>query len=208
MTAMGPWGAGELAALFGMWAVMMAAMMVPSATPILALVGGVARRRRENGGPIVSSGIFLSGYLAVWTVFSAAAALGQWGLHRAALMSPAMETRHPQLAGALLLIAGLYQWLPLKELCLTHCRSPLGWLSAEWREGPRGAFVMGARHGTFCLGCCWALMTVLFVVGVMNLLWIVGLAALVLVEKVVPQGRVIGKAAGIALIVWGVVLVV
>jgi predicted metal-binding membrane protein len=136
----------------------------------------------------------------VWTGFSAAAALAQAALHQAALLSPAMATTSPLLGGALLIVAGVYQWLPVKSACLGHCRSPHGFLDGQWSEGPSGALRMGLRHGVLCLGCCWALMALLFVAGVMNLIWIAGLAALVLVEKVVPGGIWLGRAVGVALI--------
>lgn len=204
----GPWSLGDFAALFAMWSVMMVAMMLPSAAPTILLVAGVARRRRERGVPSVHTGVFAAGYLTAWIGFSAVAALAQWGLHRAALLSPMMVSASPRLSGGLLLAAGIYQWLPLKGVCLTHCRSPLGWLGTSWREGTAGAFAMGLRHGTFCLGCCWALMGLLFVAGVMNLVWVAAIAALVLLEKVGPAGRVIGRVAGVAMAVWGAALLI
>ncbi len=203
MPGVRPWGAGDLVVLFVMWSVMMIAMMLPAAAPTILIVTGVARRRTGTDAPRVRTGLFLAGYLTVWLGFSALAASGQWLLHRAALLTPGMELAHPSIAGALLLVAGVYQWLPIKNICLAHCRSPIGWLGTEWREGARGAFVMGARHGAFCLGCCWALMLLLFVAGVMNLAWVAAIAALVLVEKVAPAGRMIGRLAGIGMALWG-----
>ena len=201
------WGGAEVAALFAMWSVMMVAMMLPSAAPVLLLVAGMTRRRRERGIPAAHTGIFLAGYLAAWTGFSAAAALAQWALHRSALLSGSMSLVDPRLSGVVLVVAGVYQWLPLKSVCLTHCRSPVGWLGSEWREGAGGAFVMGLRHGIFCLGCCWALMALLFVAGVMNLVWVAAIAVLVLLEKTGPAGRMVGRAAGVLLAVWGVSLI-
>jgi predicted metal-binding membrane protein len=131
------------------------------------------------------------------------AAAAQWELNRRALLSPAMASASPLLAGGLLIAAGVYQWLPLKGACLSHCRSALHFFGPEWREGALGALIMGARHGTYCVGCCWLLMTLLFVAGVMNLLWVITLAALVLVEKLVPGGVRLGRAAGAMLVVWG-----
>jgi predicted metal-binding membrane protein/arylsulfatase A-like enzyme len=203
MPDMRSWSAAELFALFLMWAVMMAAMMLPSAAPMILLFAGVQRRRLERAGPAVPTAVFAAGYLLVWTVFSAAAALTQWGLHQAALLSPAMASTSPILGGTLLVIAGAYQWLPFKSACLGHCRSPLGFFGSEWREGSGGALAMGVRHGTYCLGCCWALMTLLFVVGVMHVPWVAAIAALVLVEKVTRVGPWIGRLAGIGLILWG-----
>ncbi|HEU4830171.1 MAG TPA: DUF2182 domain-containing protein, partial [Gemmatimonadales bacterium] len=185
-----PWGAGDLMVLFVMWSAMMVAMMLPAAAPTILLVTGLARRRAGTDAPRVHTGLFLGGYLAAWVGFSAVAAYAQWLLHGAAVLTPGMALADPRVAGALLLFAGLYQWLPIRNVCLTHCRSPIGWLSSEWREGSAGAFLMGARHGAFCLGCCWALMLLLFAAGVMNLVWVAAIAALVLVEKVAPAGRV------------------
>ena len=203
MPAAGSGGAGELAWLIAMWAVMMVAMMLPSAAPAILLFAGVTRRRREQGRPAVSAVVFGAGYLAVWTGFSAVAGLTQLLLHRAALLSPAMASATPTLGGALLIAAGVYQWLPLKGTCLTHCRSPLGFFSHAWREGAAGALLMGLRHGLYCVGCCWLLMALLFVAGVMNLLWVAAIAGFVLVEKVVPGGWVLGKVAGALLVAWG-----
>ena len=204
MPAPHPWAPLDLALLFLMWAVMMVAMMLPSAAPMILLVASVNRGRRERGSAAGSTATFVAGYLLVWTGFSAAAALAQAALNQAALLSPAMATTSPLLGGVLLLVVGIYQWLPLKTACLGRCRSPLGFLTSEWREGHRGALVMGVRHGLFCLGCCWALMALLFVAGVMHLAWVAGLAALVLVEKVFPGGHWIGRAAGVALAAAGV----
>jgi predicted metal-binding membrane protein len=203
MPAMHGWDPADVALLFLMWAVMMVAMMLPSATPMILLVASVQRRRRERGSPSAPPAIFVAGYLLVWTGFSAAAALAQTGLHQAALLSPAMATTSPVLGGLLLVTAGLYQWLPAKAACLGRCRSPLGFLGSEWREGAVGALVMGVRHGVFCVGCCWALMTLLFVAGVMNLAWIAAIGGLVLLEKVAPAGPWIGRVGGLALAAWG-----
>ncbi len=137
------------------------------------------------------------------TGFSVAATLIQWAMHGAMLISPAMVGTSPLLGGAVLVAAGIYQWTPAKHACLAHCRSPLGFLLNEWRDGARGALIMGLRHGLYCTGCCWLLMLVLFVVGVMNLLWIALLAAFVLSEKLLPQGRWISHVTGLALIAWG-----
>jgi predicted metal-binding membrane protein len=160
-----------------------------------------------EGRAAVSTTIFVLGYLVVWTTYSVAAALAQAGLHAAALMSPAMAATSPLLAGGLLVAAGVFQWTPLKRACLAGCRSPLSFLMAGWREGRGGAFVMGLRHGLYCLGCCWALMALLFVVGVMNLLWVAAIAVAVLVEKVVPRGDLVGRLAGVALVAAGLLLV-
>ena len=198
-----PWGGADLALLVAMWAVMMVAMMLPSAAPLVLLFATMARRRRERQSPAASTSALAAGYLLTWTAFSVVAALAQWGLHRTALLSPAMTSTSPTLGGLLLIGAGVYQWTPLKGRCLSECRSPLGFLTREWREGTRGALVMGARHGAFCVGCCWVLMALLFVAGVMNLLWVAAIAAFVLVEKVAPAAGRLGRIAGVLLVAWG-----
>lgn len=202
MPAMGAWGVADFVALFLMWAVMMAGMMLPSAAPVILLVLAVYRRRGDQQAR-VSAAAFIGGYLFAWTTFGAMASATQLGLHQAALLTPDMASGSAMMGGAILSIAGLYQWLPIKNTCLTHCRSPLGFLSRHWREGAAGGFVMGVRHGLFCVGCCWALMALLFVVGVMNLLWVAAIAAFVLVEKLTPQGLRVGRLAGGLLIIWG-----
>jgi len=194
--------------LAGMWTVMMVAMMLPSATPTILLFAAVSRRRRLQGRPAVPVAVFTLGYLLVWTAYAMAAAATQWELHRWALLSPAMATASPLLGGGLLVAAGLYQWMPLKGACLSQCRSPLGFFAAEWREGAGGALVMGMRHGGFCVGCCWLLMALLFVSGVMNVLWVAVIAGFVLLEKLVPGGRTLGRVAGVVLVGWGAWLVV
>ena len=150
--------------------------------------------------------VFLAGYVLVWMGFSMLASLAQWGLHSLALLSPMMVSTSPILGGLILVAAGVLQWTPLKSTCLTHCRSPLGFLMTEWREGPRGALIMGLHHGGYCVGCCWSLMALLFVAGVMNLLWVATIAAFVLVEKVVPRGELVGRIAGGVLVLAGLVL--
>jgi predicted metal-binding membrane protein len=145
----------------------------------------------------------LAGYLVLWTVFSLAATLAQWGLHNLALISPMMMATSPILGSLLLMMAGVYQWTPLKQACLRHCRTPLQFLLTCWHDGTAGAFFMGLHHGTYCLGCCWLLMAVLFAVGVMNLGWIAALSIFVLVEKIIPRGSWVAKTAGIGLMSWG-----
>ena len=190
--------------LAGMWAVMMVAMMLPSAAPTILMFGTVTRRRQLEGRPAVPVAVFTLGYLAVWVLYAIVAATAQWRLHRLALLSPSMAAASPALAGGLLIAAGLYQWVPFKGACLSHCRSPFHFFSAEWREGVGGALAMGMRHGSYCVGCCWLLMALLFVAGVMNLLWVAVLAGFVLLEKLVPRGDWIGRVGGLAMVVWGV----
>ena len=206
MPHMQTWGVTDLVLLFVMWAVMMVAMMVPSAAPMMLMYTTINRRRREQQQPYVPTAIFLAGYLLVWAGFSILATLAQWGLHSAALLSPMMVSTSPILGGLVLLAAGIFQWTPLKYTCLARCRSPLGFLMTDWREGHRGALIMGLRHGMYCVGCCWFLMALLFVAGVMNLLWVAAIAAFVLVEKVVPRGDLVGRVAGGGLVLAGLVM--
>jgi len=194
-----PWTGADLVFAFVMWAVMMVGMMLPSAAPVILLVAAVRRRRAQARGRGLTVAFGL-GYLLVWGGFSLAATAAQWGLHAAALLSPQLATTSPLLGGILLVAAGVYQLTPLKAACLAHCRSPLGFLMTEWREGTGGALRMGFAHGLYCLGCCALLMGLLFVTGVMNLLWVAMIAAFVLVEKVAPGGPRVGRLASLALI--------
>ncbi len=202
------WTRVDFGLMFVMWAVMMVAMMVPSAAPMVMMFASMNRRRRQDGLPFVSTGVFLVGYLSVWSGFATVATLVQWGLHQATLLSSTMGNVTPHLGGALLLIAGVYQWTPLKNACLGQCRTPIGFLLSEWRDGNSGAVVMGIRHGTSCLGCCWFLMVLMLVGGVMNLVWMAGVATYILAEKVVPAGHWFARAVGLLLVGWGAVLLV
>jgi predicted metal-binding membrane protein len=211
MAAMGmvmnqPWGAGDLLLTFVMWAVMMVGMMAVPALPVLLLFAGVHAQREDRGVvPAVPS--FGLGYLIVWLAFSACATAAQWALHEGALLSSTMATSSTPAAGIILIAAGAYQLTPLKSGCLARCQSPLGFLMSNWRDGSSGAFLMGFRHGIFCLGCCWALMAVLFVVGVMNLAWVGVLTLFILAEKIGPTGARVSRAGGAILIALGAVLV-
>ena len=198
------WSVAMLLPLFLMWAEMMVAMMIPSAAPMILMFALVQRKRRELERPFVPTGIFLLAYLLVWTGFSALAALAQWFLHGRALLSPTMVSTSPVLGGALLIAAGVFQWTPLKQACLAHCRSPVHFLVNGWREGKLGALIIGLKHGAYCMGCCWVLMALLFVAGVMNLWWVALITVLVSLEKVAPKGLAVGRAAGILLAAWGV----
>ena len=204
MSGFDAWGSSTVVLLFLMWAVMMVAMMVPSAVPMIQVFLAVNERRQKSSRQLVPVGAFLLGYLVVWTAFSAAATLAQWGLHKAALLSPMMVATSPVVSGGLLLAAGIFQWTPLKRSCLSGCRSPLSFLMSEWRDGAAGSFSMGLRHGAYCVGCCWALMALLFVVGVMNLLWVAAIALFVIAEKILPRGEIIGHIAGVALVAAGI----
>jgi len=201
-----PWSTATLVPLFLMWAEMMVAMMLPSATPMILMFAKVQRNRREREQPFVATGIFVAGYLAIWTAFSAFAAVTQWALHARTLLSPMMVSTSPLLGGALLIAAGIFQWTPLKNSCLTNCCSPLNFVMAGWREGKWGAFAMGVKHGLHCAGCCWFLMLLLFVAGVMNIWWIAIITVLVLIEKVAPRGPLLGRIAGGVFVIWGALL--
>jgi predicted metal-binding membrane protein len=201
-----PWGARDVFFTFAMWAVMMVGMMAPAALPVLLLFAGAHAQRADRGGaPAVLS--FGLGYIAVWLGFSACATAAQWALHQGALLSSTMATSSASFAGSVLIAAGAYQLTPLKSGCLTRCQSPLGFLMSNWRDGSSGAFRMGLRHGAYCLGCCWALMGVLFVVGVMNLVWVGVLTLFILVEKIGPSGARVARAGGAILIAFGAILV-
>jgi predicted metal-binding membrane protein len=186
-----------------MWAVMMAAMMLPGAAPMILFYTKISGERAAGRQGVGSSGLFALGYLIVWFVFSGAAVLLQLAFERYALVSPAMRTTSAALAGVVLIAAGVYQLTPAKRACLRHCRSPLEFVMLHWRPGARGALAMGLRHGAYCVGCCWLLMLLLFVGGVMNVAWIGGIALYVLVEKTVPAGHWVSRAAGVVLVLWG-----
>src|ERR1700759_1813297 len=200
------WSLGYAGIMFTMWWIMMAAMMLPSAAPILLLFARINRKEKAAGKPFIPTGIFAAGYLVAWGGFSALTPALQWMLERFDVVSPMMVTRSYWLGGTILLAAGLWQLTPIKGMCLRHCRSPMGFLVQSWRPGRGGAFRMGLEHGSFCLGCCWFLMGLLFFGGIMNLFWIIGLAALVLLEKTVPMGSWMGRIVGVGVTAWGVLL--
>jgi len=186
--------------MFWMWAVMMVGMMVPTAAPMTLVYAAVARKAARQGTKVAPTAAFVAGYVAMWTLFSLGATLAQWGLDSAALLSPMMVSNSPKLGAALLFAAGVYQLTPWKDSCLEHCRAPAHFISANWRPGVAGAFRMGVVHGAYCLGCCWILMGLLFLGGVMNLLWIAAITLFVLLEKILPAGALAGRIAGLAMI--------
>ncbi|HEY0838024.1 MAG TPA: DUF2182 domain-containing protein [Azospirillum sp.] len=194
------WNMANLVAVFLMWSVMMAAMMLPGAMPMLLLYDRLVRRAE---GAARRTGLFVAAYLALWTLFSLGATLAQWGLHTALLLTPMGRSTSPALTAALFLVAGLYQFTPMKRACLTGCRSPLGFLTTEWRGGDWGALVMGLRHGILCVGCCWALMALVFVGGTMNLMWMAVLTLAVTLEKLAFGGRWFDAGLGAALFAAG-----
>ena len=195
------WSAASVLAIWLMWALMMAAMMLPSALPMVLTFVELGNRTGERA----RGRVFVAAYLLVWFAFAAAATAAQWALQAMDWIDPMVVSSSALLTGLSLLIAGLYQFSPLKKVCLSVCRTPLGFLLGEWRAGVTGAFVMGLRHGLFCVGCCWALMVLLFVGGVMNLAWIAALSVAVAVEKMAPGGARLGAALGLALIATGTV---
>ena len=208
--AFGAWAPADFAFMFAMWSVMMVGMMTPSVAPTVLLYAAVGRKAAESGAPLASTGWFFAGYLAVWIAFSALATFAQWALTSLALLTPMMATASTVFGGVLLVAVGLYQWTPLKNTCLRACQAPLDFLMAHggFRVEPFGAVRLGVAHGTYCLGCCFALMALLFVSGIMNLLWIAGLTILILLEKVVPAGRLIPRISGALIGAAGILLLV
>jgi len=208
MSVMTPasWTPGYAALMVSMWWIMMVAMMLPSATPTLLLFARINRKEKAGGRPYAPTAIFAAGYLAVWAGFSVIAAGLQWALEQTGLVSSMMASTSVWLGGTILIAAGLWQLTPMKTVCLRHCRTPLSFLSGHWKPGHLGAFRMGLEHGAYCVGCCWFLMGLLFVGGIMNLYWIAGLAAYVLIEKTIPFGHWVSRVAGAALVIWGAAL--
>ena len=203
MAAPAVWTPGYAVLMFCMWCVMMVAMMLPGAAPMILLFATVNRKQRDTGHPYLATSSFALGYLAAWAGFSSIAVILQWGFQRTGILSPMLAASNAIFGGCLLLAAGIYQLTPLKHACLRRCRSPLAFLGTHWRQGARGALRMGLLHGAFCVGCCWLLMGLIFFAGVMNLYWIAGVAVLVLLEKTVPAGHWLGYATGVALLAWG-----
>jgi predicted metal-binding membrane protein len=198
MPAIAPWNATEFALVFAMWAVMMVGMMTPSATPMILIYARVARQAAQQGKPFAASAWFASGYLLAWISFALIATFAQWALERGSLLTPKMAVASGVLGGLVLIAAGLYQWTPIKNACLRQCRAPLQFIQhyGGFRPDAFGSLELGARHGVYCLGCCWVLMAILFVGGVMNVLWIAAVTIFVLVEKLVPVGRMISRVTG------------
>lgn len=205
MPQMQPWDTKDVAAIAIMWSVMMIAMMLPSAAPMILIFSTVNRKRQLSGTPFVPTWIFLSGYLLVWIGFSLIAAGAQWGLHNLSLISLGMKIINPLASGIVLIAAGVYQFTPIKDVCLKNCHSPLDFIMGNWQDGKPGALFMGLQHGKYCVGCCWAFMILLFVGGVMNLLWVAMIAIFVFIEKVVSHRS--SKFAGFLLVVWGAGLI-
>jgi predicted metal-binding membrane protein len=203
------WNARDLAFIFLMWAIMMIGMMTPSATPMILIYARVARQAAQDGRPFAATSWFVSGYLLSWAAFSLVAAIAQGALERLAWLTPMMAAASSRIGGVVLIIAGVYQFSPLKNNCLSQCQSPFAFIQANggFRRGTGASIQLGMRHGFYCIGCCWALMAVLFVGGVMNIFWIAAIAIFVLVEKAIPAGGAIARVAGAGLGLAGIWLV-
>lgn len=197
------WGPGDIAHIFIMWATMMVAMMFPSATPMILMFTTVNQRQGETQRPLMPTGLFVLGYFLVWTAYSALAALAQWGLHVATLLSHNLVITSPLLGGVLLAAAGVFQLTPFRDTCMSKCRSPLGFLMAEWREGRLGTLIMGLKHGLNCVGCCWLLMLLSFALGIMNIMWMAIVTVFMLVEKAYPRSQWVSRTTGLILVAWG-----
>jgi predicted metal-binding membrane protein len=201
-----PWAVADWVMMSTMWIIMMVGMMLPSATPMILIYAAIARKAERDGSPLAPTAIFATGYIVMWSLFSLVATAAQWALDQAALLSPRMVSTSPLLGAGIVIAAGIYQWTPLKDSCLDHCRAPARFISEHWRAGIGGAFRMGAEHGLYCLGCCWVLMGLLFVGGVMSLAWIAGLTLFVFAEKLLPLPGGGARAGGLVLITVGIAL--
>jgi len=197
------WDFPHLLLLFAMWVVMMVGMMLPTAAPALLIYAAVVRRSADGGRTAAHAYAFAGGYLLVWTGFSLLATVLQRLLAKWLLLSPMMESQNRVFGTVLLVAAGIYQLTPFKTSCLESCRSPAEFLTRHWRTGVSGGFYLGTANGLFCLGCCWALMMLLFVGGVMNLWWISALTVFVLLEKVAPYGMQGGRLSGVLIVAFG-----
>jgi predicted metal-binding membrane protein len=201
------WTFIDFALVYSMWAVMMAAMMLPSAIPMILAFARVCQQK--NKATYKLTGLFALAYLGIWLLFSIALTLLQWQMHGLAWLSPMMDSQNSMSAAGILFLAGFYQFTPIKNACLMHCKTPLGFLLNEWQDGAGGAFRMGLKHGAFCVGCCWAQMLIMFAVGVMNLLGMALITLLVVLEKTVPlHAKFICHGVGVAFIAWGIALLV
>ena len=208
MPQMNSWNLNDFLAIFIMWSVMMTAMMIPSAAPMILVFASVYHKRKLSGNDFVPTWIFLLGYLLIWTGFSFLAAFLQWLLHHYSIISPELKLISPVSSGIVLLAVGIYQFTPMKNVCLKNCQNPLNFVMGSWREGSLGAFIMGIHHGLYCLGCCWILMLLLFVAGVMNLIWVAMIAVLIFLEKIIPSGKWFIRISGILFAAWGFILII
>ena len=203
-----PWTSTDFVMMFLMWAIMMFAMMVPSAMRTVLIYARIAARAEVQDSLVTSTFVFVFGYIVIWTLFSVMVTALQWAMETAALLSPMMVTTSSSLGAALLLAAGIYQLTPLKDVCLRHCQSPLMFMVTHYQKGMFGAFQLGLKHGAYCLGCCWLLMGLLFVGGVMNLIWILAISVFVLAEKLLPAKIRSTRITSIIMILAGSVYLV
>jgi len=203
MDSVASWSVTDVFMLFIMWAIMMAGMMLPSAIPVILLVNKLNLQRISSNQTYTPTIIFTFGYIIIWCLYSLVITFLQYFLHHLGLLTPMMDSANVTFSASILIIAGIYQFSSFKQNCLKLCRSPLSMLSNDWREGFKGALLLGLKHGSYCVGCCWLLMTILFVSGVMNLKWILILTLVIVVEKVMPKGEIISKYLGILLIIFG-----
>ena len=200
------WHWHDFGLVYLMWATMMAAMMLPSAIPMILVYTRVSTQRHQQVS--VNTLMFSLAYLLIWLVFSVALTLVQWQMHGLHFLTPMMVMQQEYLAAAIFLLAGCYQLTPLKTAFLRACRTPMGFLLTEWRDGPAGAFKMGLKHGGDCVGCCWAQMLIMFAVGVMSLVGMALITLLIMVEKTVPDRRqLFAKMTGLLFILWGLMLI-
>jgi len=206
MMSPGAWDTPYIILMFFMWWIMMIAMMLPSAAPVVLLAAALNRRSSQALNPFGSAAAFTAGYLLAWAVFSGLAVAAQWALQESGVLSGMLRSTSGILSAALLLAAGVWQFTPWKHACLSHCRGPVEFLTAQKRRGTWGALITGGHHGLYCLGCCWFLMALLFVGGAMNLFWIAGLAIYVWVEKILPSGETVSRVMGGLLIAWGLAI--
>jgi predicted metal-binding membrane protein len=206
--ALSRWSGMEFALVFAMWVMMMVGMMTPSAAPMILIYARLGRQAAVADKPFAATGWFVAGYLLAWIGFALSATTAQWALDRATLLNSTMTSASNVLGGAVLIAAGIYQWTPLKDICLANCQSPFFFIQqlGGFRRDAAGAMLLGLRHGAYCVGCCWVLMALLFVGGVMNVLWIALLALFVLLEKLLPFGRCLARVAGVAFVAAGVCL--
>ena len=203
----GSWVLSDFVLLFLMWSVMMIAMMTPSILPMLMLFTTLNTRNKSKGKDTSSTFLLLIGYLMSWVLFSLVITLPEYAMHKSGLLNPMMEPTHAYLGSAMLIIAGIYQFTPFKDACLTVCQSPLTFLMNNWKDGNLGTFLVGYKHGFYCIGCCWALMLTLFALGVMNIMWVMVLTIFVLFEKLSYKNPLLfRRVAGYAFILWGILL--
>jgi predicted metal-binding membrane protein len=202
------WTPTDFVLLFLMWIVMMIAMMTPSVAPLILTFATINRQRRQQERPFVNTAYLWTGYFLVWAAFSLVATSLQWLLQQVSLLNPDMKTTSKILGSVILITAGIFQFTPLKHTCLSYCRSPLDFVLHRWKEGKKGALQMGIENGFYCVGCCWMLMVLLFVAGIMNLLWVAVIALFVLIEKLSPRVKWIPQVAGCVLIAYGTLLLI